>query len=138
MFHAAVGERFGLGVTDLKTLDLLQRVGPLGAGEIAMQTGLASASVTGLIDRLERKGLARRARHPADRRRVLVQLTPAVARTVAPLFESLSRRMLARFRGYDDRLVASIREFLLGGARDLREETASLAGAGLPRPARRL
>lgn len=130
LFHGAVAERFGLGVTDLKALDLLQRRGPLAAGEIAAETGLASASVTSLIDRLERKRLARRLRDPEDRRRVIVSLTPRVEEAIVPLFESLSRRMLARFRSYDDRLIGSIREFLIRGAREMREETARLTGAG--------
>jgi DNA-binding MarR family transcriptional regulator len=44
------------------------------AGAIARRTGLTPASVTGLLDRLERKGFARRHRHGADGRRVLVEI----------------------------------------------------------------
>jgi DNA-binding MarR family transcriptional regulator len=130
MFHSAIGERFGLSVTDLKTLDLLQRLGPLAAGEIATHTGLATASVTSLIDRLERKRLVRRLRDRADRRRVIVSLTPSVGKTIVPLFESLSRRMLARFRSYSDDEIASIREFLTSGAHEMRDEAAKLAATG--------
>ena len=127
MFHNAVAERFGLSVTDLKTLDILQRVGPVTAGDIAAQTSLASASVTSLIDRLEKKGLVRRTRDPAgDRRRVVVKLTPKLGETIAPLFESLSRRMLARFATYGDRQIETIRDFLACGAQEMREEAAKL------------
>src|SRR5215208_4255523 len=73
MFHTAVAARQGLNATEEKALDLLERSGPLTAGELARQTGLAPASVTGLITRLERKGLARRAPNPDDRRSVLVE-----------------------------------------------------------------
>jgi DNA-binding MarR family transcriptional regulator len=126
MLHAGVANRFGLSATDLKTLDLLQRLGPLAAGEIAAQTGLATASVTSLIDRLERKRLLRRTRDRADRRRVVVQLTRKLEESIAPLFASLGRRMLARCRTYDDGQIALIRDFLAGVAADMRDETARL------------
>src|SRR5262245_49523593 len=113
MFHNAVAQKFGLSVTDLKTLDILQRRGELTAGEIALHTSLATASVTSLIDRLEKRRLVRRLRDPGDRRRVVVKLTATLEKTIAPLFESLSRRMLARFKGYSDEQIALIRNFLM-------------------------
>src|SRR5262249_37287290 len=64
MFHGAVAARFRLTATDLKTLDILQRQGTRSAGELAAHTGLATPSVTALIDRLEAKGLIRRVRGP--------------------------------------------------------------------------
>jgi DNA-binding MarR family transcriptional regulator len=129
MFHNAVADRFGLSVTDLKALDILQRVGPVTAGDIATHTSLATASVTSLIDRLEKKGLVRRTSDPAgDRRRVLVELTPRLAKTIAPLFESLSRRMLRRFEGYGDDQIAVIRDFLSSGSEEMRQEAAKLKG----------
>jgi DNA-binding MarR family transcriptional regulator len=129
MFHHAVADRFGLSVTDLKTLDILQRLGRLTAGEIAAHTSLATASVTSLIDRLEAKRLVRRVRDRIDRRRVVVTLTANLEKSIAPLFESLSRRLLVRFRKYSDDQIAVIHEFLTSGARDMREEAAKLPEA---------
>jgi DNA-binding MarR family transcriptional regulator len=123
MLHGAIAHRFGLSATDLKALDLLQRLGPLAAGEIAAQTGLATASVTSLIDRLERKRLVQRVRDRVDRRRVVVMLTKKLEETIAPLFASLGRRMLARCRGYRDDQIAVLRDFLSGCAGDMRDET---------------
>ena len=57
LFHDAVAKRFRLSVTDLKALDILQRRGGLTAGEIAVRTSLATASVTSLIDRLPEEGV---------------------------------------------------------------------------------
>jgi hypothetical protein len=56
-----------------------------------------------------------------------VKLTPKLDKTNAPLFESLSRRMLARFKGYSDEQVAVIRDFLAQGASEMRDEAAKLA-----------
>jgi DNA-binding MarR family transcriptional regulator len=130
MFHNAVAERFGLSVTDLKTLDLLQRRDELTAGEIAAHTSLATASVTSLIDRLEKKRLVRRLRDPEDRRRVVVKLTSKLEKTIAPLFDSLRDGMIGRFKSYSDEEIALIREFLTKGAGEMRVEAAKLTRGG--------
>ncbi len=129
MFHNAVAERFSLSVTDLKALDVLQRRGGMTAGAIAVHTGLATASVTSLIDRLEKKRLVRRIRNPNDRRHVVVELTSKLEKTIAPLFESLSKRMLMRFKSYSDEQIALIRDFLTQGAGEMREEGTKLTNA---------
>src|SRR5262245_23097193 len=72
-FHATMAEVLGLYSTDYKALSLLKHMGPLSAGAIAKHTGLAMASVTNLIDRLEEKGFVRRIHDKVDRRRVLVE-----------------------------------------------------------------
>jgi DNA-binding MarR family transcriptional regulator len=130
MLHGLVGDHIGLSATDLKALDLLQRMGPQTAGEIATHTGLATASVTSLIDRLERKGFVRRAGDPADRRRVVVTLTRKVEQAVAPLFRGLNRRMLDLSKRYSDAQIATIETFLTGGAREMRAEAAKAARRG--------
>src|SRR5262249_25839269 len=89
LLHAAVAEQVGLSPTDSKTLHLLARFGPLTAGELVDRTGLASASVTALIDRLEARGFVRRVRDDADRRRVIVELAPQAAQKMARLFAGL-------------------------------------------------
>src|SRR5690606_11278709 len=72
LFHATMASLLDLHPTDYKTLGLLERLGPLSAGEIARHAGLAPASVTNLVDRLEHRGFVRRVHDTADRRRVLV------------------------------------------------------------------
>jgi len=52
-------------------LVLLKEIGrgePLTLGELAKRSSLSNATVTGVIDRLERRGLAIRVRGPRDRR----------------------------------------------------------------------
>lgn len=127
LLHAAVAERFGLSATDLKALDLLQRRGPLAAGELARETGLATASVTSLIDRLEAKRFVERRRDAADRRRVTVTLTPRVGAAIAPLFAGVNRRLHARLGRLDAAALASIEAFLAGAARDVGDEASRLS-----------
>ena len=62
--------------TDLHCLNIIENSGGLTAGELAEQAGLTTGAVTGVIDRLERAGFARRASDPEDRRRVKLEVTP--------------------------------------------------------------
>src|SRR5215813_9793797 len=87
MFHTALAARQELSATEEKALDLLERFGPLTAGQLAQRSGLAPASVTGLVDRLERKGFARRVPHPVDKRSVLIEVCPDRLAALRPLFD---------------------------------------------------
>jgi MarR family 2-MHQ and catechol resistance regulon transcriptional repressor len=53
------------------------RSGPQTAGRLGELVGLSAASISRLIDRLERRGLVRRTRDAHDRRIVEVHLEPA-------------------------------------------------------------
>lgn len=75
MFHEAVGAYLGVSAGDQRALTLIGRYGPMSAGDLAEKTGLTPGAVTGMIDRLERAGLARRDHDAKDRRRVLVTAT---------------------------------------------------------------
>jgi len=110
LFHSAVAERRGLTPVEEKAVDVLLRLGPLTHRELTEHTGLAAASVTNLIDRLERKGWARRRPHPDDRRRVLVEADPDHAtEQMAPLLRGFVEELERLYEDYDDdqlRLIA--------------------------------
>jgi DNA-binding MarR family transcriptional regulator len=127
MFHTAVAARQGLSATEEKALDLLERFGPLTAGELAQRSGLAPASVTGLVDRLERKGFARRVPNPRDRRSVLVEIDrERVFASIAPLFADWVRSLEELYAGYSDEQLELILHFLTEVARRQRQATANL------------
>src|ERR1044072_5532068 len=52
-----IARRAGINATDMECLDLIMMGGPATAGEIGRRTGLSSGAVTGLIDRLEKRGV---------------------------------------------------------------------------------
>src|SRR5713101_700275 len=58
---------------DLPCLDLIARYGPLSPSALARRAGLHPATITGILDRLERGGWAIRERDPSDRRAVTVR-----------------------------------------------------------------
>jgi DNA-binding MarR family transcriptional regulator len=129
MFHTAVAAKQGLSASEEKALDLLERSGPLTAGELARQSGLAPASVTGLINRLEQKGFARRIQNPSDRRSILVEVdVERMYARVAPLFANWARSLEELYAGYSDEQLEVILHFLTEAARRQQEATTRLTG----------
>ncbi|OQQ30799.1 MarR family transcriptional regulator [Prescottella equi] len=80
LLGAEFANRNGLHTTDLRALicllDAARSGTPSTPGWLGGQLSLSSASTTALIDRLETAGLLERGRDTADRRRVLVTVTP--------------------------------------------------------------
>ncbi|MFE2236570.1 MarR family transcriptional regulator [Streptomyces sp. JL2001] len=125
-FHTAVAARQDLGATETKTLDLLERHGALTAKELAEHSGLAPASVTGLVDRLERKGFVRRVKHPTDKRRVLVEPRPEKLAEIAPLFDDWAREVHELYEEFSTEELLVITRFLTGSTTRQRNATRRL------------
>lgn len=126
MFHTALAAHQDLSPTEEKALDLLDRFGPLTAGQLAQRSGLAPASVTGLVDRLERKGFAQRVPHPVDKRSVLIEARPDRLAALGPLFEDWWRSLTELFSGYSDEQLETILHFLNEATRRQQEATTRL------------
>ena len=81
-----VSGRLELNDVDLDCLDLISRHGPLSPSALARRAGLHPATITGILDRLERGGWVARDRDQADRRAVRVRaLRGPRRRGAAPL-----------------------------------------------------
>jgi DNA-binding MarR family transcriptional regulator len=111
IYSQTVAERLGIGSADLECLDLIGLRGPISAGAIAEAVGLTSGAITGVIDRLERAGLARRERSREDRRKVIVRLTPAVERRVVPLFRPMDKAAMTALADYRDEELQLLLDF---------------------------
>src|SRR5690606_20718966 len=75
LFHAALASRSGINVTDVSCLSMLDKDGPMTAGQLAQRIGVTrGGAITAVLDRLERGGFLRRRRDPHDRRRVVIEL----------------------------------------------------------------
>ncbi|MFD0468973.1 MarR family winged helix-turn-helix transcriptional regulator [Nonomuraea thailandensis] len=123
-----MGARLGLGPTEEKTLDLLRRSGPLTAGEIAQRAGLAPATVSGLIDRLEGKWLVRRVRDLTDRRRVIVEINHERLAGFAELFEPYAAALERVYAHYTDDELAVILDWVHRSTAAQAEAVRALAG----------
>ena len=67
----------GLTGPQLLVMQLIGTAGEITAGVIAREVSLSQATVTSILDRLEKKGLLQRVRSTTDKRKVMVSLTEA-------------------------------------------------------------
>ena len=108
----AAADRIGINNTDLNCLNILSFSGHMTAGELAKATGLTTASITGVIDRLEEAGFVRRERDPHDRRRVVVRLSlDKAVSDVASVFAPMLRDWRDMARRYSDDELRLIVDF---------------------------
>jgi DNA-binding MarR family transcriptional regulator len=121
MFHEAVADVLGLHITDHKCLDYIHRFGAMPAGKLAELTGLTTGAVTGIIDRLEKAGYARRANDPKDRRRTIVEPTrnKKLDRKIESIFMPLHERIHTLLSSCSDSELA----FLLDVFTELIKQT---------------
>ena len=117
VFHTTMAAKQGLSAIEEKTLDFLQRLGPQTAGELSALLGLAPASVTGLVDRLEKKGFARRVSAPEDKRRVRVEVDPRGISKFVPLFIDFMNSLHALYENYTTDELKVVLRFMIDAAR---------------------
>ncbi|MCC6166491.1 MAG: MarR family transcriptional regulator [Caldilineaceae bacterium] len=129
VFHGAVAARLGLNPTDLKCGAVLGETGPIPAGELAALTGLTTGAITGVLDRLEKAGLVRRAADPTDRRRVIVEPLddPARLAEIMQLLAPLSAETAQLLKDhYDNDQLRLILDFVRRSAELMRRQTTRL------------
>ena len=107
-----VADYLGLNRTDTRCLDIIERLDGVSAGRLASEAGLSTGAVTTVLDRLERAGYARRVQDPGDRRRVLVELTPAARRELQELFAPLADATTHQLEGYTTDELGLVRDFM--------------------------
>jgi len=101
-------ERYGLTWPQLAVLREAERLKAVPAGELARAANLSQATVTGILDRLERRELITRARSGQDRRSVIVTITEAgdaVLRTEPSLLQDRFRRRLIELEEWERTMI---------------------------------
>jgi len=87
LYTKELNKKYNVSAPQLNCLIALSENGPLPPSQIAKHIMVKSSTVTGVIDRLEQKGLARRVRNSRDRRVITIELTEAgenLARNAPP------------------------------------------------------
>jgi DNA-binding MarR family transcriptional regulator len=113
--NQSVGGRLDLRAGDLGCLDLITRYGPISPSALARRAGLHPATLTGILDRLERSGWIARDRDPADRRGVLLRAQRGRGAEVLRLFlvdSGMNAALEEICAGYTDAELALIADFL--------------------------
>ena len=107
-----VGARLELRDVDLGCLELLARHGPLSPGALARHAGLHPATMTGIVDRLERAGWVARDRDPDDRRAVLIRPLRDRGAELFGLYAGMNTAMDQVCAGYSDEELTLLAGFL--------------------------
>jgi DNA-binding MarR family transcriptional regulator len=130
MFHQAVADELGLHITDHKCLDLVYRFGPMPAGRLAELTGLTTGAVTGVVDRLEKAGYAKRVDDPDDRRRIIIAPTrnKRLEKKLETIFNPLAERMNKLLSSYSEKELAFLLDVLTKSLDQSHQELIKLRG----------
>jgi len=123
-----VSGRLALNDVDLDCLDLISRHGPLSPSALARRAGLHPATITGILDRLERGGWVVRERDQADRRAVTVRALRSRGAEVLQLYSGMNASMDQICAGYTDTELELLAGFLRRTAAAGRTATDTLAG----------
>jgi DNA-binding MarR family transcriptional regulator len=107
-----VGSQIDLLPGDLGVLDILGRDGPLSPRDVIAVTGIHPATLTGVLDRLERGGWLARRPDPDDRRRVVLKAAMDRGGEVARLYAPMNKAITEICSGYSVEELARIVDFL--------------------------
>jgi len=128
LLNHQVSGRLELNDVDLDCLDLISRHGPLSPSALARRAGLHPATITGILDRLERGGWVTRERDQADRRAVTVRVLRDRAAEVLRLYSGMNASLDEICAGYTDSELELLADFLGRTAGAGRAATDALAG----------
>jgi DNA-binding MarR family transcriptional regulator len=107
-----VSAHIDLNDTDLDCLELINRHGPLNPSALARRAGLHPATITGILDRLERGGWVARERDPSDRRAVVVRALRDRNAELFRLYAGMNTAMDQLCASYDDDQLQLLADFL--------------------------
>lgn len=116
--------KLGISMTHLHILWLLDHHGDVPMSRLANLLDVSLSNATGLIDRMEERGIVERVRVPDDRRVVLVRVTPEGVR----VRDEVEAMRQDRLRAVLGRLDATQLERVLAATIDLRRAAADEIG----------
>jgi DNA-binding MarR family transcriptional regulator len=123
-----VGAHLDLRDVDLGCLDIIARHGPLSPSALARRAGLHPATVTGILDRLERGGWVARERDPSDRRAVRVRALRDRNAEIFRLYAGMNASLDQILAGYSAAELDLLASFLHRTTDAGRAATDDLAG----------
>jgi len=112
LLNRRISARLDLRDGDLDCLELVARLGPVGPSALARAAGVHPATMTGVLDRLEKGGWLARDRDPNDRRSVVLRIRPERVGEVFGLYSGMNAALDEICAGYKDEELQVIADFL--------------------------
>jgi DNA-binding MarR family transcriptional regulator len=128
LLNHQVGGRLDIRDGDLDCLELVNRHGPLSPSALARLAGLHPATMTGVLDRLERGGWVARERDTVDRRAVVVRALRDRGAEMIRLYAGMNGAMDQICAGYREDELELLADFLRRTAEAGRGAAGDLAG----------
>jgi DNA-binding MarR family transcriptional regulator len=128
LFHQALADLLDLHITDHRCMYFLHSYGAMPAGRLAELTGLTTAAVTSIIDRLEKADYVRRTNDPKDRRRTIVEpvRNKKLEKKLEMIFAPFHEKMYKLLSSYSASELAFLLDVLTKGMELTREESKRL------------
>ena len=124
---AGLARRYGLSHAALNALAVIEGAGgPLPTGEVTARMHITTGTTTTVLDTLERKGYVRRLADPDDRRRVLVDITPAAQEVLDQLLPQVQQLAAAVMDRLEPASMSALLDTLDAIATSLAEVPADL------------
>ena len=89
-----MSRKFGLTSSQSGVLRTLVKEGPLSSASLSRRLYVTPSNITGIIDRLEKKGLVERTRKEGDRRIALIKLTESGAELSNSLPDPIEKKLI--------------------------------------------
>jgi DNA-binding MarR family transcriptional regulator len=92
----------GVTAVQFRVLQIIAETGQVTAKEISVRMRVSQATVTSLVDKLVRDGLALREKSERDRRQTNIHVTPLGRRVLAEAPDPLQQRFVRKFSAMED------------------------------------
>ena len=112
LFNQKVADRFGLRLTDMQCVNILDLLGPVTPKTLAEYTGLTTGGVTVLLDRLEKARLVKREPNPADRRSLLVRVDPRKLKKLNAIYRGINQGLDSILADTSEQDLKAVAKFL--------------------------
>lgn len=127
-FMAEASRQRGIEPGEGHLLSYATIYGPCPVSELARVFGLSGSTLTGMLDRLEERGMLVREPNAEDRRSFLIRTTAEGSRVATEL-----RAILERF---EEEVAARVGESAMGGFREVTNAVEAITGVVLRAPRR--
>ncbi|CAB5103015.1 hypothetical protein D3OALGA1CA_1560 [Olavius algarvensis associated proteobacterium Delta 3] len=106
---AKMSRQFSLTAPQSGVLRSLASNGPISSAQLSRELYVTPSNITGIIDRLEKKGLVQRVRKEGDRRVALIMLTQAGEQLSSQLPDPIEIKLISALSDLESKKIADLR-----------------------------